>query len=55
MRQVYNTRAVASRLERAGCMNVRAIPMAGVPIVKFEAIIDKERIQVDINTNERMG
>lgn len=26
-----------------------------MPIVKFEAIIDKERIQVDINTNERMG
>lgn len=53
--EVYNTRSVASRLERAGCLNVRAIPSAGVPIVKFEAIIDKERIQVDINTNERMG
>ena len=36
-------------------MNVLAIPSAGVPIVKFEAIIDKERIHVDINTNERMG
>lgn len=30
-------------------------PTAGVPIVKFEVKIGDQRIQADINTNERLG
>lgn len=53
--ELYNMRSLATRLQLAGCMRVNAIPFAGVPIVKFEAIIDGELIQADINTNEQLG
>ncbi|KAK4693193.1 hypothetical protein P7C70_g8974, partial [Phenoliferia sp. Uapishka_3] len=52
---IYDMREIGRRLQRHGFGKIRSVPFAAVPIVKFEAKVGKEVIQVDINTNERLG
>ncbi|KAM0752275.1 hypothetical protein T439DRAFT_324345 [Meredithblackwellia eburnea MCA 4105] len=52
---VYDMNRIAKLLTRNGFKQVRPVPFASVPIVKFTAELDGETISVDINTNERLG
>ncbi|KAL8280590.1 hypothetical protein RQP46_006913 [Phenoliferia psychrophenolica] len=52
---IYDMREIGKRLQRRGFKNVRSVPFAAVPIVKFTAELGGEVIEVDINTNERLG
>ncbi|BGP27196.1 PAP/25A associated domain family [Rhodotorula toruloides] len=52
---IYNMRRVARSLERANLSDVRAIAGAAVPICKFKVEMDGHQIEVDLNTNERLG
>lgn len=53
--KVYDMNRIAAVLRRNRFTEVRAIPYAGVPICKFKATLHGETIEVDINTNERLG
>ncbi|CDR35619.1 hypothetical protein NBRC10512_006491 [Rhodotorula toruloides] len=52
---IYNMRRIAKSLERANLSDVRAIAGAAVPICKFKVEMDGHEIEVDLNTNERLG
>ncbi|GAA6042429.1 hypothetical protein JCM8097_008448 [Rhodosporidiobolus ruineniae] len=52
---IYNMRKLGRSLQRANLSNVRSIPDASVPICKFSVEIDGHAIEVDLNTNERLG
>ncbi len=53
--EIYDMRRLAQRLIRLGLAKVQPIPFSNVPICKFEATVDGELIQADLNTNERFG
>lgn len=53
--EIYDMRRLGQRLMRLGLAKVQPIPFSNVPICKFEATVDGELIQADLNTNERFG
>ncbi|KIM54749.1 hypothetical protein SCLCIDRAFT_1221769 [Scleroderma citrinum Foug A] len=50
---IYNIRRLAFVLSEAGFKDVRSIPNASVPIVKFQC--PRTQLSIDINVNDRLG